>query len=181
MALWLVRAGSHGEYEQKFLEENRIYLTWHNLNKSPAHSPSWARSARRGSSGRALDRRRTLVFDIALHRLQRRTAYRSNIVRPMPEVRLPIELPQMHPKVPPRTARRNRLQIVDQYRQLQRRMDRHQQMDVVGLAAKFQQAATPGRQGFSKSPSRYAKRAGVRHFLRYRVTNTIWIFKSKTA
>ncbi len=40
MALWLVRAGSHGEYEQKFLEENRIYLTWHNLNKSPAHSPS---------------------------------------------------------------------------------------------------------------------------------------------
>lgn len=31
MALWLVRAGPHGEYEQKFLEENRIYLTWHRL------------------------------------------------------------------------------------------------------------------------------------------------------
>ncbi len=28
MAVWLVRAGSHGEYEQKFLQENRIYLTW---------------------------------------------------------------------------------------------------------------------------------------------------------
>jgi restriction system protein len=31
MALWLVRAGAHGEYEKKFLEENRIYLTWHGL------------------------------------------------------------------------------------------------------------------------------------------------------
>ncbi len=28
MALWLVRAGRHGEHEKKFLEENRIYLTW---------------------------------------------------------------------------------------------------------------------------------------------------------
>ena len=31
MALWLVRAGRHGEYEKKFLEENRIYLTWNRL------------------------------------------------------------------------------------------------------------------------------------------------------
>ena len=33
MALWLIRAGSHGEYEQKFLEENRVYLTWGGLKK----------------------------------------------------------------------------------------------------------------------------------------------------
>lgn len=32
MALWLVRAGGHGEYEQKFLEENCIFLTWDKLN-----------------------------------------------------------------------------------------------------------------------------------------------------
>ena len=32
MALWLVRAGSHGEYEQKFFEENRIFLTWNGLS-----------------------------------------------------------------------------------------------------------------------------------------------------
>lgn len=32
MALWLVRAGSHGEYEKKFLEENRFYLTWDGLH-----------------------------------------------------------------------------------------------------------------------------------------------------
>ena len=31
MALWLVRAGGHGEYEQKFLDDNRIYLTWDGL------------------------------------------------------------------------------------------------------------------------------------------------------
>lgn len=32
MALWLVRAGAHGEYEEKFLTENKVYLTWENLN-----------------------------------------------------------------------------------------------------------------------------------------------------
>jgi restriction system protein len=31
MALWLVRAGRHGEYEQRFLDEGRIYLTWDEL------------------------------------------------------------------------------------------------------------------------------------------------------
>ena len=33
MALWLCRAGRHGEEEQRFLQENRIYLTWGNLNR----------------------------------------------------------------------------------------------------------------------------------------------------
>jgi restriction system protein len=28
MALWMVRAGRHGEYEERFLSESRIYLTW---------------------------------------------------------------------------------------------------------------------------------------------------------
>ncbi|MBB1427626.1 restriction endonuclease [Shewanella sp. SG44-2] len=32
MAVWLVRAGSQGQYEQKFIQENRIYLTWDGLN-----------------------------------------------------------------------------------------------------------------------------------------------------
>lgn len=32
MSLWLVRAGAHGEYEQKFLEDNKIYLTWDGLD-----------------------------------------------------------------------------------------------------------------------------------------------------
>ena len=32
MAIWLVRAGSHGEYEQKFIQDNRVYVTWDGLN-----------------------------------------------------------------------------------------------------------------------------------------------------
>ncbi|MBK9385026.1 MAG: restriction endonuclease [Planctomycetes bacterium] len=31
MALWLIRAGSQGEYEFKFLNEERVYLTWGEL------------------------------------------------------------------------------------------------------------------------------------------------------
>ena len=33
MALWLVRTGSHGEHEDRFIEDGRIYLTWDGLKK----------------------------------------------------------------------------------------------------------------------------------------------------
>jgi restriction system protein len=33
MATWLIRAGKHGEYEQKFLQENRVYVTWDKLDE----------------------------------------------------------------------------------------------------------------------------------------------------
>ena len=33
MAIWLVRAGSKGEYEQKFIQDKKIYVTWNNLKK----------------------------------------------------------------------------------------------------------------------------------------------------
>ena len=32
MAIGVVRAGSHGEYELKFIEENRVYVTWDGLD-----------------------------------------------------------------------------------------------------------------------------------------------------
>lgn len=32
MSIWLFRAGKNGEYEEKFLTDNRIYLTWNDLN-----------------------------------------------------------------------------------------------------------------------------------------------------
>ncbi len=32
MAIWLIRAGSHGEFEQKFIQENRVYVTWDRLD-----------------------------------------------------------------------------------------------------------------------------------------------------
>ena len=34
MALWLVRAGGHGEHEARFIADSRIYLTWSNLTES---------------------------------------------------------------------------------------------------------------------------------------------------
>lgn len=32
MAIWLVRAGSHGQFEQRFISDNKIYINWDNLN-----------------------------------------------------------------------------------------------------------------------------------------------------
>lgn len=32
MAVWLIRAGSQGEYEQKFIQESRVYVTWDDLD-----------------------------------------------------------------------------------------------------------------------------------------------------
>lgn len=32
MAIWLIRAGSQGQYEQKFIQENRVYATWDGLD-----------------------------------------------------------------------------------------------------------------------------------------------------
>lgn len=34
MSLWLVRSGSYGEHENKFLDECRVYLTWGDLTSS---------------------------------------------------------------------------------------------------------------------------------------------------
>lgn len=32
MAVWLVRAGGHGEFQDKFISERRVYVTWDGLN-----------------------------------------------------------------------------------------------------------------------------------------------------
>jgi len=32
MAVWLIPAESHGEYEQKFIQEGRVYVTWDRLD-----------------------------------------------------------------------------------------------------------------------------------------------------
>jgi restriction system protein len=39
MAVWLVRAGSHGEFQDKFLSEKRVYVTWDDLNVNLAMLP----------------------------------------------------------------------------------------------------------------------------------------------
>ena len=32
MTIWLVRAGSHGEHQQKFIQEKKIFVTWSGLD-----------------------------------------------------------------------------------------------------------------------------------------------------
>ncbi|MEI6617017.1 MAG: hypothetical protein WCL59_10640 [Cyanobium sp. ELA507] len=32
MTLWLIRAGSRGQHEQKFLDEGRVYVAWEGLD-----------------------------------------------------------------------------------------------------------------------------------------------------
>ena len=62
MALWMIRAGKHGEHEARFLTENRVYLTWDTLKADlskladrnaliallgevyPGVSPAWMRN-----------------------------------------------------------------------------------------------------------------------------------------
>jgi restriction system protein len=34
MSLWLIRAGAHGEFESKFVEEQRVYVTWNDLSQN---------------------------------------------------------------------------------------------------------------------------------------------------
>jgi len=41
MALWLIRAGAHGEYEQRFLDEGKVYLTWEGLKYNLAERIEW--------------------------------------------------------------------------------------------------------------------------------------------
>ncbi len=40
MAIWLNRAGPHGEHEQKFIQENRVYVTWDGLDVNLAQLPN---------------------------------------------------------------------------------------------------------------------------------------------
>lgn len=40
MAVWLTRAGKYGEFEEKFLDDGRVYLTWENLNINLKDIPS---------------------------------------------------------------------------------------------------------------------------------------------
>lgn len=41
MAVWLIRAGSYGEYEQKFIEEKRVYVTWPGLDINLSSMEDW--------------------------------------------------------------------------------------------------------------------------------------------
>ena len=61
----------------------------------------------------------------------------------MPKARFPIETPKMRSEAVPGSAGAGGLEVVDQRREVQRRMDRHQQVDVIGLATELEQLAAP--------------------------------------
>ncbi|MCC7020164.1 MAG: hypothetical protein IT332_10440 [Ardenticatenales bacterium] len=42
MSIWLIRAGAHGEYELKFRQENRVFVTWDALDFNLAMLPDRA-------------------------------------------------------------------------------------------------------------------------------------------
>jgi len=42
VAVWLVRAGAHAEYESKFIAESGVYATWHDLDVDVSKLPNRA-------------------------------------------------------------------------------------------------------------------------------------------
>ena len=40
MPMWLCRAGRYGEFENKFLEDSKVYCTWDNLSESIMQFPN---------------------------------------------------------------------------------------------------------------------------------------------
>ena len=42
MAVWVVRAGRHGEYEQKFIQDQKVWVTWDGLDVDLSTLPARA-------------------------------------------------------------------------------------------------------------------------------------------
>ena len=114
-----------------------------------------SRPDRRGSSGRfALrfcfgDRLAGVLFgslgvDVGTHRFPGCAADTANEVRPMPEKRLFVERSKVFSKAVARSSGAGRLEVVDENRNIKRRMDVGEQVDVVWFTAEFDQRAAPG-------------------------------------
>ena len=82
--------------------------------------------------------------------VSRNAAHTANIVSPMPKYRFPIKLADLllEPRSDP--ARRGCLQIVNQDRDVQGRVDLHQEVDVILFAAEFDKPAAPSVRVFRK-------------------------------
>ncbi len=72
----------------------------------------------------------------------------------MPEEWLPVEAAQMVCVLRADAPGAGRLEVVDQYGNLQGGMDVHQQMHVIRLAAKLQERAAPARQNLREDLSK---------------------------
>jgi len=52
MTLWLIRAGSGGEHEQKFLDEGKVYVAWDGLNVDLKAYPAQAQKLGCANTGK---------------------------------------------------------------------------------------------------------------------------------
>ena len=103
---------------------------------------------------------RPLRIDISTHRFEACSADASDVVRTVPEQRLLVERGKVFAKAIPCTTSAGRLEIVDQNRDIERRMGVHKQVDVIGLAAKLDQRASPRFKRFGKRAFEVIKQFG---------------------
>lgn len=86
----------------------------------------------------------------------------------MPEGRLAVELCQVRAEARAAPPGARRLQVVDQGRDVECRVDVHQQMDVVFLPAELEQLATPCGEDFSEGLAQI-----VEQFYRQRLSSVL--------
>ena len=72
-----------------------------------------------------------LCFDIGAHLIKRCATNTADIVSPMPELRLAIERGQMLGKAVSGTTSAGGLEVVDEHRDIERRMDVGQQVHMI--------------------------------------------------
>ncbi len=101
-----------------------------------------------------------LRLHIRANRVQRGAAHAAHKVGPMPKQRLPIKGRQVLCKPRPRTPCAGSFEVVDQHRDVQRRMDVSHKVDMVGFAAKLQELAAPRLQAVVERALQIVKQRG---------------------
>ena len=102
-----------------------------------------------------------LRFDIGAHLIKRCATHTTDIVSPMPELRLAIERSQMLSKAVSRPSRAGSLEMIDQHRNIKCRMGIDQQMDMISFTTELKQLAAPSSIGASKARRTVVKPLGA--------------------
>ena len=115
----------------------------------------------------------SLSVDIGTHDLKRCAADTADKIGAVPELRFLVESRKVFGKAVSGTAGAGRLEVVDQYRDIQRRMDIDQQVHMIGFPAKFLELAAPGGEAIRKRLLEIIKQFRRQRLRRYFVTKTI--------
>ena len=92
----------------------------------------------------------TLFVDIIADSLKRHYPYATDEISTVPEIRFPIKLCNMALEMAPYLSGSCRLQIINQPRYIQRRVNTDKKMDMVLFTAEFFQSAIPAFQNTSE-------------------------------